>query len=127
MNPDDGSTDGRHINESEVLPYRSGSDEAPGRVRFYLTLCFGLLLSSAAVGGCGFAWVVNNLYLGPPPVPPHRRLNWELPLGATMMILMLLAGIALWAYRLRSRAMLLGMSIGFGVTVLMEGLCFTRL
>ena len=109
-----------------VLAYRNGRDDAPSRLKFYLMLCGGVVISAAAVAFCGCTWFLANAgpIAGPALPAPPRGLIWKEPLIISVAILMLITAIGFWSYRAGKRGLLIGLLIGFGITVLLEGLCF---
>jgi hypothetical protein len=105
------------------LDYRSSRDDRPERnARIAIAVGSGLF-AAITVWGIVFFWFINNLYLGMPlrPGDPSPVLNWEFP-G-----LLTLVGIVFWTWllvsRRKSRPVFLGALIGFGVAVLVEGVC----
>jgi hypothetical protein len=107
----------------EVLSYRSGSDDAPARLAFSIMLVGGFVTSSVFVVAVGCAWILCNINLNPPTTRPSP-LIWKEPLFASAVVLMLLTGIGVWAHLTGKRAILLGLLIGFGLSTLVEGICF---
>ena len=102
--------------EYQSLP--SDPDTRPWDLR---DLILGAVLSTAATMGSIFLYIMSNIVRGPPGTPP----NIAFPLACALVVFGVLGGIAYYKWtRQRSKAFAVGLLIGVGIGILLEGLCF---
>ena len=107
------------------IEYRDGKLDAPKQRRFVAELIGGIFAGVVAVIVCGAGWSMGNLHYNPQPRAwQTNQFEWAGPSVCTCVTLGLVAVLGWLAYRGGQRGLWMGMWIGAGVMLLVEGACF---
>jgi len=108
------------------LDYRDYRDDEPRPKQFAAELVGGVAAGVATVIVCGVTWRFANVYYRPHPTAAFQtsELDWAGPSVCTTISLAMLAFLGLLAHRTGRRGIWIGMLVGTGTMMLMEGACF---
>lgn len=113
MNPPD-------PNPPPILGYRPAADERKTRPLPSALAVLGFIFAAGATWLITIIWILSNLHIaGASPEPQIIA-----PVIATLVILALLITPSVILWRRKSRALGLGILLGFGIGTLSQGACF---
>ena len=107
-----------------TLAYRNAhADHRPSRSQIPAAIGMAIL-TGGIVASIGFVWVIWNLRLGSPRAP-RPPVNWIFPVIWAISGLAIIVSLIIFNSRKGRKTVVAGIWIALGISLLLEGICFS--